>query len=114
MYNIDSNEDSYKDAYCDFLKHCLCQCDQTFLVSEAENWFKIVHKHDSNSHTWILGDIISTMSTQSTFDFGIYLTKYLNYEWDGKSKFPQQYLDFLKDSLGINWELIYKNDDNGA
>ena len=31
------------NAYFDFLKYCLCQCNEKFLISKVEIWFKIMH-----------------------------------------------------------------------
>ena len=87
-------------------KLCLIKCRDEWIVNNAKLWFPIVNKYDKNSVEWILNDIVGKMNAQMAGDFGIYLTKYIAYEWNGKDNLCQTYLDFLKNELGINWKLI--------
>ena len=98
-------------AYFNFIKKCLSQCSDQYLICKFDDWFGMLHAYDSDNCNWILDDIASNMGTESAFDFGIHLTSYLNYEWDGEIDFPQRYIDFLKEHLGITWKLNCKQDE---
>ena len=87
-------------------KICLIKCSHEWIVENASSWFPIIHKNDNDSVTWILNDIVNDMNGTLAFSFGIYLTKYISYEWNSKQTFPKQYLDFLRDNLGITWNLL--------
>lgn len=45
------------------------------------------------------------MGSQEKFHVGLYLTDYIMYQWDDAKQFPQEYLNFLKQELGIEWKL---------
>ena len=53
-----------------------------------------------------MNNIVSKMSSEIACNFGIYLTKYIGYKRKPESGFPQIYLDFLKEELGITWEIV--------
>ena len=93
------------ESYYKLLKRCLLKCSHEWLIKNAPKWFPIVHEGDDKSVEWIIKDIIGNMNTDCAFDFGIYLTKYIASKWKTKNNFPQQYLDFLRDDLEINWAL---------
>ena len=88
-------------------KMCLLNCSDEWIVNNMELWFPIVHENDKHSVEWIMKDLVNDMDSATAWNFGIYLTKYIAYKWDSKDKFPQKYLDFLKNDLEINWNLTY-------
>ena len=114
VYRVDENasQDSKEkqqrafDEYYKLWQICLIKCSHKWIVENASSWFPIIHKNDKNSVKWILNDIVNDMNGKLAFSFGIYLTKYISYEWDSKQTFPRQYLDFLCDDLGIDWQLV--------
>ena len=104
------------DEYYRLWKLCLLKCSDKWIINNGDLWFGIVNKYDKNSVEWIMNDVVGKMNGEKACDFGIYLTKYIAYEWNSKdkNKFPQKYLDFLRDELGVDWELTYKNNNNVA
>ena len=86
------------------LRMCLLKCKENWLLKNADKWFPIAHENVANSVGWIM-QIVNKMSTDIAFEFGMYLTKYIAYKRNPNKQFPQQYLDFLQDNLGIDWKL---------
>ena len=84
----------------------LSKYDEELLVNKSQIWFPIFHENDENSTNWIMDDLVSNMNAQNASDFGIYLTKYIAYEMKEPQKFPQIYLVFLQQELGITWEIV--------
>ena len=90
----------------ELIQYCLLKCRDQYIVETAGSWFPIFHENDENNKEWILKEMVANMNTQTRFDFGIYLTKYISYHWDGESKFPKEYLNFLKNDLEIEWDIV--------
>ena len=88
-----------------FWKLCLCRCGRKWCVDNARMWFRTVNKYDKQSAKWIVKDILDKINHKDAQDFGFYLTDYINYHRDVNTKFPQEYLNFLETSLGINWSI---------
>ena len=84
---------------------CLWKCNDDWIVGKANQWFPSVHKYDKTSVEWIMRDLVKRMNSDNACKFGIYLTNYISFQRDTKEEFPKQYLDFLRDELGINWEI---------
>lgn len=95
--------------YYKLIQDCVLKCSKKWLGENAHLWFPIVHKADANSVVWIMKDIVGNMNAQDAFTFGIYLTQYIVYQWESKKEFPDQYMVFLRDHLGITWELNAQN-----
>ena len=96
--------------HCQLRKMCLLNCSHEWIVNNMELWFPTIHKNDKQSVEWIMNDIVNSMNSDRAWNFGIYLTKYIAYKWNSKDKFPQQYLDFLKNDLEIDWDLMCDNE----
>ena len=116
---VEGNDDLKKKVefarrsyYC-LIRDCLLLCRSEWVVQNAELWFPITYQ-DTSSVSWIMQYIVGKMNTQTGVKFGIYLTKYITYQWDSRNAFPKPYLNFLRDHLGINWELTNARQDDNA
>ena len=92
--------------YYNMLKRSLLQCSDEYIAKNAQKWFPIFHENNENNKEWILNEMIANMNTQSRFDFGIYLTKYISFDCTQTDKFPKEYFDFLKHDLEIEWDIV--------
>ena len=106
------------------LEQLIRSCSAHFLVSNARLWFPVVHKADetpTNADCWddiVLDQIIPKLNTQLAFEFGLYLVDFIVYcqkenskkagntDTANNSNFDQRYFDFLKNSVGITWNLL--------
>lgn len=55
---------------------------------------------------WVMECIIKNMNSRLSFEFGIYLTQYILYHCNAKTKCPKQYLVFVRENVGIDWKLL--------
>ena len=116
--SVDKEE---KDKACEswfkLFQHLLKHCGVNFLVSNAQLWFPIGHesiiKYNEyiTKESWnntIFNDIIPKFNTQLSFNFGLYLVDFVVYcdKQQGKAFFDDRYFQFLKDSIGVTWNLV--------
>ena len=68
----------------------------------ANNW------HDATA-AWIEKKIVPKLSSQSAFEFALYLSNYFVFTREEDDQFSQKYLDLIQTDLGIPWEIIPKD-----
>ena len=119
VQGCDSDESKNKACQSWFIlfQKLLRHCGANFLASNAELWFPIGHQgvikyekyitKDSWNNT-IFNDIIPKFNTQLSFNFGLYLADFMVYcdKQQGKPNFDDRYSQFLKNSVGITWNLV--------
>ena len=71
------------------------------------NWIK---KHGAKWDNFIFNEIIPKFGTQNAFNFGLYFIDYVMFRSStgsiDSSDFDQRYFDFLKENVGITWNLL--------
>ena len=121
---------SYKIAGKEWLTSCvqlIKGCGPDFLVTNAKLWFPILYQIPIDHSSYIenegydeiiFNEIIPKLNTQLAFDFGLYLVDFIVYKQrkdenknendsdNQKSNFDKRYFEFVKNSVGITWELL--------
>ena len=116
---IDEDDDMEHDVvkqWCIFFQKLLKQCGDNFLASHAKSWFPIAcfaasqYEQMITRKEWndfIIDKIFCKFTTQSAFEFGLYLVDFVVYHQNNDKMIPldARYFEFLQEHVGITWNL---------
>ena len=100
------------------LQYILANCQSTFIVGKAKEWFPIFHEKYENFLklddivNWVFDQIVPKLNTQLAFNFGLYLSDYATYSTNNNVEFSERYFEFLRNQVGITWAINPRSNRN--